>query len=232
MYSDIEAARPKRQRVEEEEEASHDEANNGLTKAVLLKAEAQELAKFSKHGVGEQTTTGEEQQIEAAGTGEEQVTATAKDKKKDDKFVAVHGQSDYPSSPFLASEKRGRLMFLGLLCCATGNYRGYYSKRRFGQDPYTGDERLALIPREWLADKRVLDIGCNAGRVTIEIGLSFCLLSSFCSDCAYWGYTPTAQSFGAYRVTGVDIDGDLIREASKEGRSVCTSSGVMHLNLA
>lgn len=51
-----------------------------------------------------------------------------------------------------------------------GNYRGYYGKRRLGQDPYQGDERLKLIPKEWMQDQAVLDIGCNAGGVTIEIG--------------------------------------------------------------
>ena len=53
---------------------------------------------------------------------------------------------------------------------ASGNYKGYYTKRRFNQDPYAGDDRLALIPKEWMEDKRVLDVGCNVGKVTIEIG--------------------------------------------------------------
>lgn len=52
----------------------------------------------------------------------------------------------------------------------SGNYKGYYTKRRFNQDPYAGDDRLALIPKEWMEDKRVLDVGCNVGKVTIEIG--------------------------------------------------------------
>lgn len=52
-----------------------------------------------------------------------------------------------------------------------GNYRGYYGKRRSGHNPYQGDERLKLIPQEWLQGQRVLDIGCNAGSVTIEIGM-------------------------------------------------------------
>lgn len=41
----------------------------------------------------------------------------------------------------------------------------YYSKRPFIQDP-----RLALLPTEFFVGKRVLDIGCNEGWVTCEIG--------------------------------------------------------------
>ena len=44
------------------------------------------------------------------------------------------------------------------------------AKRRFNQDPNLGDERLALIPATWAENRRVLDVGCNVGKVTIEIG--------------------------------------------------------------
>lgn len=65
----------------------------------------------------------------------------------------------------------------------TGNYKSYYSKRRFKQDPYAGDERLAIIPKEWMQDKRVLDIGCNTGKVTVEIGTYlYRLTASFLAD--------------------------------------------------
>lgn len=43
--------------------------------------------------------------------------------------------------------------------------------------------------------KRVLDIGCNTGLITIQI----------------------AQRFHPYRVTGVDIDEDLIAGAQRQG---------------
>jgi hypothetical protein len=41
----------------------------------------------------------------------------------------------------------------------------YYSKRPFIRDP-----RLALLPAEFFVGKRVLDVGCNEGWVTCEIG--------------------------------------------------------------
>jgi 2-polyprenyl-3-methyl-5-hydroxy-6-metoxy-1,4-benzoquinol methylase len=41
----------------------------------------------------------------------------------------------------------------------------YYSKR-----PSIRDPRLALLPAEFFMGKRVLDVGCNEGWVTCEIG--------------------------------------------------------------
>lgn len=80
-----------------------------------------------------------------------------------------------------------------------GNFVGYYTRRRANGDqaetPTKGDPRLALLPREWFEGKKVLDIGCNAGRVTVEI----------------------AQRMGAARVVGVDIDEELVRLARKHG---------------
>lgn len=99
-----------------------------------------------------------------------------------------------------------------------GNYRGYYGKRRLGQDPYSGDERLALIPREWLEDQRVLDVGCNAGGVTIEIGASTRLTLINCETMPKTNVSLTAQKYRPYRITGVDIDPELIRTAHKRGR--------------
>ena len=46
-----------------------------------------------------------------------------------------------------------------------GNYYGYYNKR-----PSITDSRLALLPPEIFSGKTVLDIGCNEGWVTCEIG--------------------------------------------------------------
>jgi len=43
----------------------------------------------------------------------------------------------------------------------------YYNKRAFGA---CGDTRLAVLPRDLFKERRVLDIGCNEGVVTIEIG--------------------------------------------------------------
>lgn len=74
-----------------------------------------------------------------------------------------------------------------------GNYHGYYSKR-----PAVHDPRLARLSPAFFAGKRVLDIGCNEGRVTCEIG----------------------QTRDARRVVGIDIDETLIRAAWKWRRSV------------
>ena len=71
-----------------------------------------------------------------------------------------------------------------------GNYLGYYHKRRF-----SSDERLALIPLHWLQGKVVLDVGCNAGVVDIEI----------------------AQRFNPKSVVGVDIDEVLVKLAQQQG---------------
>ncbi|KIK94723.1 hypothetical protein PAXRUDRAFT_142254 [Paxillus rubicundulus Ve08.2h10] len=74
-----------------------------------------------------------------------------------------------------------------------GNYHGYYAKR-----PSIRDHRLALLPPAFFVGKHVLDMGCNEGWVTCEI----------------------AQSWGARRVVGVDIDDALVRAAWKRRRSL------------
>ena len=43
----------------------------------------------------------------------------------------------------------------------------YYTKRAQGA---RGDPRLAVLPHHLFKERRVLDIGCNEGVVTIEIG--------------------------------------------------------------
>lgn len=88
-----------------------------------------------------------------------------------------------------------------------------------------------------MTDKRVLDVGCNAGKVTIEIGGSSHYLHARAADAHYecpknhLGLTPPAQTFGPYRVTGVDIDADLIRKASSQGMSRLQVSFVMTLTV-
>ncbi|KZT13021.1 Bin3-domain-containing protein [Laetiporus sulphureus 93-53] len=74
-----------------------------------------------------------------------------------------------------------------------GNFHGYYAKR-----PFLSDPRLAALPQSLFEGARVLDVGCNEGWVTCEI----------------------AQSKGARRVVGVDIDDTLIRAAWKRRRYV------------
>ncbi|SCV69193.1 BQ2448_2213 [Microbotryum intermedium] len=73
-----------------------------------------------------------------------------------------------------------------------GNYVNYYTKRDGGELTLL-DPRLALCDPNWFTDKRVLDVGCNAGKVTIEVG----------------------QHFQARSVTGVDIDPQLIKQSER-----------------
>ncbi|KAJ7636951.1 Bicoid-interacting protein 3-domain-containing protein [Roridomyces roridus] len=79
-----------------------------------------------------------------------------------------------------------------------GNYHGYYAKR-----PCVNDPRLALLPPSTFSGKRVLDVGCNEGWVSCEI----------------------AQSHGASKVVGVDIDDALVRAAWRRRRTVWSAQG-------
>ncbi|KAJ3269817.1 hypothetical protein HDV01_000914 [Terramyces sp. JEL0728] len=65
-----------------------------------------------------------------------------------------------------------------------GNYKNYYGYR-------TTESRLSQFEKEWFEGKRVCDIGCNAGRVSIDI----------------------ARKFNPSYVEGVDIDPELVRKA-------------------
>ncbi|KAF9649352.1 Bin3-domain-containing protein [Thelephora ganbajun] len=79
-----------------------------------------------------------------------------------------------------------------------GNYHSYYSKR-----PFVLDSRLGALPKGIFHGATVLDVGCNEGWVTCEI----------------------AQSHGASKVIGVDIDGSLISAAWKRRRVVWSRQG-------
>jgi hypothetical protein len=46
-----------------------------------------------------------------------------------------------------------------------GNYNRYYGYRNSGVNEV--DPRLALLRKEWVADKDCLDIGCNTGQVSV-----------------------------------------------------------------
>ena len=70
-----------------------------------------------------------------------------------------------------------------------GNYTQYYGYRTTGDD----DPRLLAMDAAWFADKSVLDIGCNSGRITRWI----------------------ASTYKPWRIVGVDIDGRLIGNARK-----------------
>lgn len=49
-----------------------------------------------------------------------------------------------------------------------GNYASYYAKR--GTSVLLGDRRVSRLPPAWVADRRVLDVGCNSGQVAVELG--------------------------------------------------------------
>ncbi|KAK7047921.1 hypothetical protein VNI00_006249 [Paramarasmius palmivorus] len=79
-----------------------------------------------------------------------------------------------------------------------GNYHGYYTKR-----PTESDARLTLLPKDIFKGKRVLDIGCNEGFVTIQI----------------------AQKYHPQKILGVDIDDTLIRAAWRKRAAVWSQQG-------
>ncbi|KAL3461676.1 Bicoid-interacting protein 3-domain-containing protein [Aspergillus heterothallicus] len=74
------------------------------------------------------------------------------------------------------------------LAARHGNYHQYYSKFRA---PTVPDERLSILPPEILRNARVIDLGCNAGKLTYE-AITHC---------------------GACAAVGVDIDPWLVEQA-------------------
>lgn len=80
-----------------------------------------------------------------------------------------------------------------------GNYSGYYGFR-FGEAET--DPRVDVLQEAWLDGKRVLDVGCNVGKVTLRV----------------------AEKCNARWVMGIDVDGKLIQKARKnlwEARKSC-----------
>lgn len=76
---------------------------------------------------------------------------------------------------------------------SSGNYLAYYGYRNSTK---SDDPRLKLLSCELFEGKDVLDVGCNAGFVTISI----------------------AQSFNPHRILGLDIDPRLIEAAKRNVR--------------
>jgi len=119
--------------------------------------------------------------------------SAAKDSSKDSRASSVvKGPSSW---------KKGRPVY------EHGNYSRYYGYRHADGVPGSSDTRLtALIERlgnDLFAGKEILDIGCNAGLVTLEI----------------------AQRYGARRVVGQDIDSDLIQAAKENVASAKLGDG-------
>lgn len=84
-----------------------------------------------------------------------------------------------------------------------GNYNRYYGYRNGPSSDATSvlkpDTRLAMIPKELLRDKTILDIGCNSGQVTLSI----------------------AKDFEPRKVVGIDIDKELIATAKRLLSNFC-----------
>ncbi|CAD5233924.1 unnamed protein product [Bursaphelenchus xylophilus] len=78
-----------------------------------------------------------------------------------------------------------------------GNYNQYYGTRLDGK--FVKDPRLDLMKDEWFAKKAVLDIGCNAGMITLYI----------------------AKHMNPRRIVGLDIDPNLVGIARKNIRHYC-----------
>ncbi|GAA97542.1 uncharacterized protein L969DRAFT_56120 [Mixia osmundae IAM 14324] len=75
-----------------------------------------------------------------------------------------------------------------------GNYKAYYGKR--DEAAHSPDPRLAALDPAWFKHGRILDIGCNVGKVTIEV----------------------ARRLQPYKVIGVDLDDSLIQHAKSKVR--------------
>ena len=74
-----------------------------------------------------------------------------------------------------------------------GNFNRFYLDRYGGVLP---DPRLHLMCEEWFYDKNVLDVGCNAGYLTLSV----------------------AKGLSPRRILGIDIDPNLIGAARKNIR--------------
>ncbi|CAG8894146.1 unnamed protein product [Penicillium egyptiacum] len=74
------------------------------------------------------------------------------------------------------------------LAARHGNYHQYYSKFRA---PTVPDVRLSILPSDILRNARVIDLGCNAGKLTHK----------------------AIAHYGAASSVGVDIDPWLVEQA-------------------
>uniref|UniRef100_A0AC35TWM9 RNA methyltransferase n=1 Tax=Rhabditophanes sp. KR3021 TaxID=114890 RepID=A0AC35TWM9_9BILA len=79
-----------------------------------------------------------------------------------------------------------------------GNYNRYYGRRK-PDEATKMDPRLLLIPKTVFEKKKVLDIGCNVGPVTLAI----------------------AKHYAPQMILGIDIDSSLIGVARKNIRHYC-----------
>jgi 7SK snRNA methylphosphate capping enzyme len=97
-----------------------------------------------------------------------------------------------------------------------GNFNSYYGYRRASATAGDGlqvgarvapgvwhDPRLELLGPEWFAGRRVLDVGCNAGYLTLSM----------------------AHRFGAASMLGIDCDADVVAQARRVKRGIAFPPG-------
>lgn len=75
-------------------------------------------------------------------------------------------------------------------------YHGFYGDRWEGRVGAKEDSRLRLLEADWFRDKKVLDVGCGAGHVTLAI----------------------ARRFDPTHILGVELDERLVQAAKQNIR--------------
>uniref|UniRef100_A0A0N4ZQJ4 RNA methyltransferase n=1 Tax=Parastrongyloides trichosuri TaxID=131310 RepID=A0A0N4ZQJ4_PARTI len=83
-----------------------------------------------------------------------------------------------------------------------GNYNRYYGRRNNTNSPAYIDPRIKIFPDNYFKMKKILDIGCNVGAVTLTI----------------------AKNYSPQMIIGIDIDSHLIGVARKNIRHYCDSN--------
>lgn len=84
------------------------------------------------------------------------------------------GRSIAHQQPRLARTSNAKMSYLNDQ--SHGNYRHYYVRRRANDEyplPFEQDERLQLLDSKLFRGKLVLDVGCNSGEVSVELGMAF-----------------------------------------------------------
>ncbi|XP_051919799.1 7SK snRNA methylphosphate capping enzyme-like [Hippocampus zosterae] len=81
-------------------------------------------------------------------------------------------------------------------CCRFYGYQGFYGSGWEGRVGPAEDPRLRLLQANWFQDKKVLDVGCGAGHLTLTV----------------------ARAFNPTHILGVELDGRLVRAARQNIR--------------